>query len=319
MQRRSMLGLFACAAMIRPAFAEEFPSRPIRLVAPFPAGSATDGISRILATDMTATLGQPVLVDNRPGADGIVAAQYVKQAPADGYTVMMGTNSSHAANVSLYRSLPYDPVADFAPITRIVAFPLVLVVPRNSPITSVADLIAQAKAEPGKLSYGSGNTSTRGATGLFCLKAGIDAVDIPYRGNPQAITDLIAERLDFMMPDSATALGQLRGGAVRALAVSMATRVDFLPDVPTLTETGIGEYEFVGWVTAFAPAQTPPAIIARLNTALVAAIGSPTARGFFEQTGSVASPGTPEQAAAFVRGEIAQWADVVRRTGMATQ
>ncbi len=311
-RRQVLAGLLAGAGLVPVgATAQSYPSRPLRFVVAFPAGSASDGLARFVGQRMAEAMGQPVVVDNRPGANGIVAAQAVAQAAPDGYTVFITTNSTHSANVNLYKKLPYDPVGDFAPVARLMRIPVVFVVRTDSPIRSVADLAAAARSRPGKLTFGTGNTIGRGTGELLKAMMAFDMLHVPYRGTPQALADLLAGQVDVVPADPSSALGMIQAGTVRPLAVTSAERVAALPDVPTVAETGVQGYELSAWIGAFAPARTPADIVARLNREALAAISGQTATDYFSKIGGVPWPSSPDDLARFVTSETQKWAKIV--------
>lgn len=299
--------LLVCGA----AHSQTFPSKTIRFVVPFPSGSSTDSFARFLAQRLSKDINQAVIVDNKAGGDGVIAAQEVIRSAPDGYTVMLGTNSTHAANVSLFKQLSYDPVADFTPIARLMRVPYVLVVRPDFPAKNVAEFIAVAKARGGKFSFGSGNAGSRAGAELMKTITGFDAMNVAYRGIPPAIIDLLGGQIDFIVADMSTALGQFKSNALRGLAVTSGTRVAYLPDMPTLAEAGMPGYELVGWTAAFAPAHTPSDIVARLNRMFVSAIADGEAAAFLPTIGGEASPSSPSELAEFMKSETAKWARIV--------
>ena len=243
-------------------YADEFPSRPITFVAAFGPGSASDTLCRIIGDQLSTALKQPIIVEDRPGADGAVAAQYVQHAPADGYTLMLATNSPLSADPFLLREVSYDPARDFDPVTRVGSFTLMLVINPNLPIHSVRELVDYARANPGKLSYASGNTA--GVVGGKTLAhwAGLDMLHVPYKSTPPAIEDVIAGRVSMMFADFTVAMPHVSSGQVRALAVTRLHRSPLFPDLPTMDEAGIEGFELDAWAGLVAPAKTPPAVIA---------------------------------------------------------
>ncbi|AOY95804.1 ABC transporter substrate-binding protein [Cupriavidus sp. USMAA2-4] len=319
-ERRRFLALLpllaAAAAAPRPARAAGYPERPLRVLVPFPPGSGTDDSARYVAQSLTAQTGQPVVVDNRPGASGIIAAKAAAASPADGYTLFITTNTTHAANASLFRTLPYDPVKDFAPVSLIARSGLVLVVPADSPVRTVADLSALAKARAGKLTFASGSSSTRIAGELYKMMSGAPAEHIPYKGVPQALTDLMGHQVDFMVSDISPARPLIQGGKLRAVAVTTARRHPLFPEVPTMAESGLPGYEMTAWVAAFFPAATPPALVARMNALIRQALAAPATIEHFGRTGGEAVPSTPDELAAFVRSETLKWARVIQAAGI---
>jgi len=296
-----------------PAFAQavpDWPRAPIRFIVPFPAGSGTDLNARQIGDRLSQALGQPVVVENRPGADGSIAAEAAAKARPDGYTVFVTSNSTHASNPALKRRLPYDPIRDFAPVTLIGTAPLMVLVANALPVRSVAELVAHAKAHPGKLNFGSGSASSRVAGEMFKALTGTDMVNVTYKGNPQALADLAAGEMQVMFCDAGTALPQVQGGRVRALAVTSLQRAGVAPELPTVAEAGVPGFEMIAWTAVFVPAGTPEPIVARLNARVVEILKSPE---FRQRVGSATdlAPGTPAELGAFVRSEIDKWKRVV--------
>lgn len=303
-----------------PAFAaSDYPARPIRLVVPFPAGSTTDAMARFLGERVAKTLGQSVIVENKAGAQGSIAASEVSRAAPDGYTLLVGTNSTQSANVHLFNKLSYDPGRDFAAITQFTMNPLVLVVRPDLPAQDVKQFIAYAKANPGELNYGTGNSGSLAAAQMLKSMAGIQAMDVPYAGTPQAITDLLAGRLDFMITDISVTRPYIEAGKLRALAVTPRERVASLPDIPTLAQSGLPDYEFVAWGGLFAPAATPAPVIDRLNQAFVAALKSDEASVFFAKQGQEAAPRTPRAFNDYVAAQTVLWGELLAAAGQKKQ
>jgi tripartite-type tricarboxylate transporter receptor subunit TctC len=257
------------AAGAQPAIADAYPDRPVKLVLPFPAGSATDAVSRYLAEQLRKGLGQAVVVENLPGADGIIAAQTVKRAAPDGYTLLVSTNSAHGTNRALYPKLPYDPEKDFEPVGALMRIPQLLVVRKDFPANDVAGLVRVIKERTRTKSYsfGTGNTSSRIAAELLKQAAGIDIANVPYRGTPQALQDLVGGQIDLFFADPFAAAVLLDGGQIKALAITDTIRLAQMPNVPTMFEAGYKSVEVVSWAGVFAPAQTSPAIVERHRTA----------------------------------------------------
>ncbi len=296
--------------------ADAYPSRPITFVVPFAAGSATDSLARALGQSVTAETKQPVVVDNKAGASGMLAAQSVARAAPDGYTVLISTNTTHAANEHLYKKIGYDPVKDFSPVTALAKGYQVLVVNPGSPYKSVGDLIAAAKKTPGKLTFASGSASSRVAGELFTQMAGIQMLHVPYKSNPLAITDLLGGQVDMMIPDTATGVPQVRSGKLRALGVTSPQPLSLLPGVPTISEAGVKGYEMSYWFAAYLPAHTPPEVVNRLHDLLVAGTASPAAKAFFESGGSEPFTTTPEGLARFQVEESQKWGRVIKAAGI---
>jgi tripartite-type tricarboxylate transporter receptor subunit TctC len=322
--KRSLILALATVALAGTASAQAtsdgaaaaYPAKPVTFVVPFAAGSATDQLARALGQSVSEQTKQAVVVDNKAGASGMLAAQSVARAPADGTTVLITTNTTHPANEHLYKKLPYDPVKDFMPVTALGKGSQVLVVSASSPYKSVADLVARAKKEPGKLSFGSGSSSSRVAGELFKQMAGVDILHVPYKSNPLAVTDLLGGQIDMMITDNATGLPHVKAGKLRALGVSTLQRSPLLPDVPTISEAGVKGYDMGYWFAAYVPAKTPPAVVARLRELLVAATASAAARSFFESTGSQAYTTTPEALAKFQLEESQKWGRVIKAAGI---
>lgn len=311
-----LLAAAATCAWIAPAAAQTFPVKPITFVVPFAAGSATDQLARALGQSVAEQGKQPVVVDNKGGASGMIAAQQVAKAAPDGYTVLITTNTTHAANEHLYKKLPYDPVKDFVPVTGLGKGGQVLVVRADAPYKNVADLLARARKEPGKLSFGSGSSSSRVAGEMFKQLSHTDILHVPYKSNPNAITDLLGGQIDMMITDTSTGVPQVKGGKLKALGVSTTQRNPLLPEVPTIDEAGVKGYDMGYWFAAYAPAGTPPAVVARLRELLAAATQSTGAKSFYEGSGSVAWTTSPDELAKFQAGETQKWGKVIKAAGI---
>jgi len=316
LHRRTWLVYAAALSLAAPAFAQKYPEKPITFIVPFAAGSATDQLARALGQSVSADTKQPVIVDNKAGASGMLAAQAAAKAAPDGYTVLISTNTTHAANEHLFKKLSYDPVKDFAPLTALGKGGQVLVVHVNSPYKSVADLLAKARKDPGKLSFGSGSSSSRVAGELFKQMSHTDILHVPYKSNPQAVTDLLGGQIDLMITDTATGLPQIKGGKLRALGVSTTRRIALLPEVPTIDEAGVKGYDMSYWFAAYVPAGTPAPVVQRLRELLVTATKSPAANAFFESTGSDAFTTTSEGLARFQHDESQKWGRVIKAAGI---
>ncbi|ADX45764.1 hypothetical protein Acav_1847 [Paracidovorax avenae ATCC 19860] len=303
----------AASVMAQPA---AYPSKPLTFVVPFAAGSATDQLARALGQAITTDTKQPVVVDNKAGASGMIAAQAVAKAPPDGYTVLITTNTTHAANEHLYRKLPYDPVKDFVPVTGLGKGGQVLVVNAGAPYRSVADLLAAAKKNPGKLSFGSGSSSSRMAGEMLKQLAGVDILHVPYKSNPLAITDLLGGQIDMMITDTSTGVPQIKSGKLRALGYSTQKRSAQLPDVPTLEEAGVKGYDMGYWFAAYVPAGTPAPVVSRLNELLTAATQSAAAKSFYDTAGSEPWTTTSAELARFQAAETQKWGKVIKAAGI---
>ncbi|MGN1056563.1 MAG: Bug family tripartite tricarboxylate transporter substrate binding protein [Comamonas sp.] len=321
MSRRAALSLVASAAVMAalPAAAQtasQFPAKPITFVVPFAAGSATDLIARALGQAVSQSSGQSVIVENKGGASGMIAAQGVARAPADGYTVLITTNTTHAANEHLYKKLPYDPVKDFVPLTGLGKGGQVLVVNANSPFTSVKDLLAHAQQNPGKLSFGSGSSSSRMAGEMLKQLGKVDILHVPYKSNPLAITDLMGGQIDLMITDVSTGVPQIQAGKLKALGFSTEERSSMLPDVPTIAEAGVPGYNMGYWFAAYAPAGTPPEVVTKLTQLLGDAVDSPAAAGFYSQSGTTKWKSSSSELAKFQADETQKWGQVIKAAGI---
>ncbi len=306
----------AAAAFAFPALAQTYPAKPITFIVPFAAGSATDQLARALGQSITEQTKQPVVVENKAGASGMIAAQAAAKAAPDGYTVLITTNTTHAANEHLYKKLPYDPVKDFVPITGLGKGGQVLVVRSDSPYKSVNDLLAAARKSPGKITFGSGSSSSRVAGELLQQMSGTQLLHVPYKSNPLAITDLLGGQIDIMITDTSTGVPQVKGGKLRALGVSTTKRLAMLPDVPTIDEAGVKGYDMGYWFAAYAPAGTSTPVVQRLNELFAAALKSPQIKTFFETSGGEPFPTTPDALAKFQVGESQKWGKVIKAAGI---
>ncbi len=312
-----LIAIPALAALALGAQAQTFPNKPIRLVCPFPPGGAVDIASRAVAHELTQSLGQPVTVDNRPGAGGNIGAEIVAKSPADGYTLLMTTSGIMAINPALYSKLPFDPLKDFSPVSMVVSLNNVLVVNPSLPFKSVKDVIAAAKAQPGKLTYASsGNGTSIHLSGeLFKSMAGVDMLHIPYKGSAPAVTDLLAGQVNMMFDNIPSSLPHIKAGKLRALAVTGSKRSQLLPDLPTIAEAGVPGYDSYVWFGVVAPAGTPADMVQKLNAAIAKAAASPAFRGRLTEQGYDIVTSTPEQMTDSIRGELAKWGKIVKASG----
>ena len=298
------------------AAAQDFPSRAIKFVVQFTAGSATDTLARVLGQKLNATQGWTVVIENMAGASGQTAASNVARAAPDGHTVFVTSNTTHAANQNLFKKLSYDPIGDFAPITRLGDITLALALHPSIPANNVRELIAYGKANPGKLSFGAGSTSSRMASEMLKARAGFDMLHVPYRANPLAVADLLGGQVSLVFADLSTTLPQIRGGKVKGLGVSSVKRSPLAPDLPTMIEEGIPDYEMIGWFAAFAPAKTPAPVVEKLNGAIKAAVEDKTVQENLLKAGIEPLISTPDELRAYVLSETRKWADIVKAAGI---
>ena len=312
---RTGLVLALALGLAAPA-AAQYPDKPITFVVPFAAGSATDQLARALGQEVTKITKQPVVVDDKPGASGFIGAEIVKKAPPDGYTVFITTNTTHAANQHLYRKIPYDPVADYLPVTGLGKGGQIMIVAPSVQAKTVGEFIALAKAQPGKISFGSGSSSSRVAGELFQQMAGLDLLHVPYKSNPLAINDLLGGQIQMMITDMATGLPQVKGGKVRALGVSMQKRSPLAPELPTISEAGVPGYDMGFWFAAYVPANTPAAVVARLNAILIEATKGPAMQQYYQSTGTDPFTTSSAELAKFQAAESAKWKAVIGKAGI---
>ena len=322
--RRFALGSIASAVVLgagllggTSALAQAYPTKPVTIIVPFAAGGTTDILARIIGQALTAELGQSVVVDNRAGAGGNIGGQAAAKAAPDGHTLFMGTVGTHAINASLYKKMPFDPVKDFAPLTRVANVPNLLVANPAQPYKSVKDLIAYAKANPGKVNFGSsGNGSSIHLSGeLFKSLAKVDMQHVPYKGSAPAVTDLLGNQIGIMFDNMPSAIQHVRSGKLVPLAVTTAKRSPELPNVPTIAEAGVPGYEATSWFGMFAPAGTPAPVLAKLNAAIVKVLAQPDVKKKINEQGAEVYSETPEQFAAFIQAESVKWGKVVKESG----
>jgi tripartite-type tricarboxylate transporter receptor subunit TctC len=317
MKKLLLVLVAAVAALFSAALrADEYPSKPITLVAVFGPGSASDTICRVIAEPLSVALNQTVIVENRPGANGALAALYVARAAPDGYTLLMATNSPLSAAPFLMKNVSYDPVSDFAPVTRVGSFTLMLVVNPSLPVTNVKELIAYAKAYPGKLSIASANTSGIVAGDTLKRWAGIDMLDVPYKSSPPALQDVLAGRVSMMFTDLTTGLPHVRSGALRALAVTRLARSALFPELPTLDEAGVTGFEMDSWAGIVAPARTPPEIVARLNGELRKIIDGADVQSKLRNVGFEAFASSSDMFGDFIKVQLGKWGKMVKDAGI---
>jgi len=319
MFRPVVLAVGLAAGILGPcqaAQAQNFPTRPIRFVVPFAAGSATDALARVLAQKLTAAEGWTVLIENVVGASGMLAAQNVARAAPDGHTVFVTSNTTHAANQNLFKKLTYDPIADFEPVGKLGTITLALAVHPSVPAGNTKELIAYGKANPGKLTFGSGSSSSRIAGEMLKTLAGFDMLHVPYKSNPMAVTDLLGGQISLVFADISTTLPQIRAGKAKGFGVSSAQRSALAPDLPTMAEEGVPGYELTAWFAGFVPAKTPKPVVDKLNTAINAAIADKTVQEALLAAGIEPLTSTPDELRAFVVSETKKWADIVKAAGI---
>lgn len=312
---------FVCACLLLtalPCLAAGYPEKPIRIVLPFPAGSVVDVIARSIAVKLSEAWGQSVIVDNRPGAGGNIAAELVAKSAPDGYTLLVGTPGTNAVNASLYRKLPYDTLRDFAPITLTATTYLMLVVHPSVPVKSVKELVALARAKPGQLNYGSGGSggSPHLAAELFKSMTGVSMTHVPYKGSPQYTVDLVAGRIDLIFAGVVAVLPHVKTGRLRLLAISADTRDRSMPDVPTISEAGVPGYDVKPWYGLFASAGTPQATIDKLHAEVVRILALPEVKAHYANAGLTATSNSPAEFGTYVKHEFDKWAKVVKASGM---
>lgn len=314
--RRYLAATGLCALALG-AQAQDYPNKQITIVVPFAAGSATDQQARAYAVAITGEFKVPVVVDDRPGASGIIAAQYVAKAAPDGYTLLFTTNTTHAANEHLYKKLPYDPVKDFSPVALLSKGYQVMVVLPGAPYHSVADFITAAKAEKGKLSFGSGSSSSRVAGEAFKQMTGTEILHVPYKSNPLALTDLLGGQITVMWTDMTTGVQQINAGKLKALGVTSLKRSPQLPNVPTIDEYGVKGYESSYWNAVYMPAAVPPVYVKRMSDLLVkATTTAPAVTSLASSTGTDPATLGPEGLAKFQAQESAKWARIIKAAGI---
>jgi tripartite-type tricarboxylate transporter receptor subunit TctC len=317
----TLLVLVAATLTVRDAAAQQYPSKPIRLIVPFTPGGTTDILSRMVGQKLSESIGVQVVVDNRPGAAGNIGAELAAKSAPDGYTLLMGPSGTLAVNPSLYAKLPFDPIRDFAPITLIAMVPSILVVHPSLPVKSVKELIAFAKSRPGQLNYGSSGAGGQPFLAVEYLKlmAGLNIVEIRYKGGAPLTTDLIAGEIALTITGIPTLLPHVKSGKLRALAVSSAKRSAAVPELPTISEAGLPGYDATAWYGLLAPAGTPPEIIAKLNAAAVKGIKQPDFAERLAAEGAETVGGTPKQFGEFIKAEIQRWTKVMKAAGVKAQ
>ena len=314
---RIALAVLLSLASAAGAQSATYPAKPIRFVVPFPAGGPLDLVARSIGQELSRSWGQPVIVDNRPGAGGNIGADLVAKAPADGYTILMGAVSTHAINVTLYRKLPYDPINDFAPITLVTSVPNVLVLHPSVQAQNVKELIAIAKVKPGQLNFASGSTGSAGhlAGELFKTMANVEMVHIPYKGAAPAVVDLLAGQVSLMFDNMSSALPNIKAARVRAIAVTTLKRSPLLPALPTISESGLRGFDVSTWFGVFAPGGTAPVVVARLNAEIVRILNTAQMQERLGVLGAEPVANKPNEFAVFIEAEIRKYAKVINASG----
>lgn len=312
---KTFLALLLCTAF--GAFAQSYPSKPVRLIVPFPPGGAVDYYARAVQGRLAETLGQPILIENRAGAGGMVGAETVAKAPPDGHTLLVGNIAALATNVGVYPKMPYDPAKDFAPIIRTVAVNYVMAVHSSVPARSVAEFIAYARANPGKLSYGSAGSGSAPhlATELFKQRTGIDVLHVPFKGGGPMVTDLLGGQIHMVIADQANLMPHVKAGRLRALGVGTLERSAAYPELPTIAEAGLAGFEARAWQGIVGPASTPPDTVNHLNAAFAKVMAMPDVHQRLLEGGLDPIPGTPREFGDFIRAEIAKWSKVAKDVG----
>ncbi len=317
---RSLALLLGVALSATAALAQSYPNKPIRAVVPFAPGSATDQIGRAFAAKMQEALGQTIIVDNKPGVNGMLGADAVAKAQPDGYTILIGTNSTNAALKSLMKKLPYDQDTAFAPVGYMGSVPLIVAVNNDVPAKTLRELVDLAKSKPKHVTFASASTSQLVSTEMLASMAGVQMINVPYKSGPAAMTDLIGGQVMMFTADFAVMLPQVKGGKIRGLAVTSTKRSAAIPELPTVNEAlGLKDYELIAYFAVFAPAGTPPDIVARLNQAVNAAAQSKEVQDKFAPIGFTVEPGTPEALAQRSRAETAKWAKAIKEAGIEPQ
>jgi tripartite-type tricarboxylate transporter receptor subunit TctC len=314
--RAALVALLLAAATALPAQAQPYPNRPIKLIVPFPPGGPVDVMARFVVQRLAIGLGQ-VIIDNRPGAGGTLGSRAAAMAEPDGYTLLFGSSTTLAAGPSLYRNLGYDPVKSFVPVGMISSVPFVLAISPHIPARTLAELVAYAKANPGKVNFGAPTGTLPHLTGeMLKMRTGIDIVHIPYKGAATAITDVLSGQMDMAFEPISVMVGHVREGTVIPLVVTGAARSPELPDVPTMIESGYPGFVSMSWTGIVAPAGTPPEVVAKLNRAVIDSFGSKEARESLARLGAEPNFGTPESFGAMIAAEIPKWAETVRAAGV---
>ena len=313
---RALGATMLMTSLVTAAWAQNYPSQSVRIVAPFGAGGGGDTTIRLLGIHLSQALGQAVVVDNRPGANGVIGAQEARGAVPDGHTLFYGSTTTLAANASLMKKLPYDAVKDFTPVSRVGTLPFILVVHPGLPVNTVAELIAYARANPDTVSYASANAAGQVSGAIFARMAGIRLLNVPYKASPAALVDVLSGRVSMMFVDIPPAIAHVNAGKLRVLGVTTATRSALLPQVPAIAEAGLPGYELIGWTALAVPAGTRPDIVARLHAEVVKLLAKPEVKDAFARVGVETGSSTPEALASFIVAEREKWAQMVKLAGI---
>ncbi len=311
-----LLSFLVALIIALPASAQDYPNKPIRIITAFGAGTATDVAARVIGAEIASQIGQSVVIENKPGAEGQIAAQAAAAAAPDGYTLFFTTQTTQAINPHVYKTLAYDPVKSFTPIAGITQGPQIVMVRNDLPAKTIGELIAQAKAQPGKLSFGSGNGSSRGGAELFKIMTKVDLLGVPYKTQPQAVADLLGGRIDVIFSDFTAGLPPVLDGRARGLAVTSKEKIPGLEQFPTVAESGVPGFEIFAWTALYAPAGTPKPIVDKLNALVRKATESTAYRNLVKTTYGTSFTGSPEDLAAFQAAETKKWGEIVTTAGM---
>ena len=314
--RLAAVFILILSASVLQAFADNYPSRTVTFVVPFSAGSITDTVARFIANDLQTALHGTFIVENKPGAEGLIAGEYVAHAAPDGYTLFFTTNTTQSAAPGLFKHVPYDPIKDFVSIARIASFPSFIAINSNSPIKSIAELVTYVKANPGKLSYGYANSTAELGAETLKKRLGLDIISVPYRGNPMVINDLIAGHIFMALPDFGTALPHVRAGTIRPLALLSKERNTALPDVPTLDETVLPGFDLFAWAGIFAPAGTPKEIVNTLAREVEKITSMPALKEQFTTLGIDVFWAGPEELQNYVKTDLEKWTGMIKESGI---
>ena len=306
-----------CAAAAPAALSQPYPSHVVKIVVPFAAGSATDIMARIMADEFRMAFDQPFIVENKPGASAQIGAEQVAQSPPDGYTLFITTNTSHSANPYLFKKINYDPIKDFTPIANIMRIPVVIVADPKLPVKTLQDLVTYAKANPGKVSFGYGNSIGQVVGASFAKRTGLDVITVPYKSSPQALSDVVGGQVNYAVTDMAAGQAMVTSGRVRALGVSSKKRSPLMPDLPAMSETpGLEGFEVIAWVGLLGPAKMPKDIVDKLNAVVRKALAKPEVREKIASFAAEPAPGTPDELAEFVKEQLASWGKSIKEAGI---